>query len=158
MKFNYLFPHYLKRVGFVLLALGVVALLYSFLISNTPDFMDFNVYALIRQRFLSPVEFFSVVETNFLDELIAGLLILGLGLISFSREKVEDEFIAKTRLESLVWATYLNYGVLLLSVLFVYEMAFFMVMIVNMFTILIFFIIRFNWVMSKSKRQLRHEE
>ena len=158
MKFNYLFPHYLKRVGFVLLALGVVALLYSFLISNTPDFMDFNVYALIRQRFLSPVEFFSVVETNFLDELIAGLLILGLGLISFSREKVEDEFIAKTRLESLVWATYLNYGVLLLSVLFVYEMAFFMVMIVNMFTILIFFVIRFNWVMSKSTRQLRHEE
>ncbi|MGY8926515.1 MAG: hypothetical protein ACKVJC_04385 [Flavobacteriales bacterium] len=158
MKFNYLFPHYLKRVGFVLLALGVVALLYSFLISNTPDFMDFSVYALIRQRFLSPVEFFSVVETNFLDELIAGLLILGLGLISFSREKVEDEFIAKTRLESLVWATYLNYGVLLLSVLFVYEMAFFMVMIVNMFTILIFFVIRFNWVMSKSKRQLRHEE
>ena len=158
MKFNYLLPHYLKRVGFVLLALGVVALLYSFLISNTPDFMDFNVYALIRQRFLSPVEFFSVVETNFLDELIAGLLILGLGLISFSREKVEDEFIAKTRLESLVWATYLNYGVLLLSVLFVYEMAFFRVMIVNMFTILIFFVIRFNWVMSKSKRQLRHEE
>ena len=158
MKFNYLFPHYLKRVGFVLLALGVVALLYSFLISNTPDFMDFSVYALIRQRFLSPVEFFSVVETNFLDELIAGLLILGLGLISFSREKVEDEFIAKTRLESLVWATYLNYGVLLLSVLFVYEMAFFMVMIVNMFTILIFFVIRFNWVMSKSTRQLRHEE
>ena len=158
MKFNYLLPHYLKRVGFVLLALGVVALLYSFLISNTPDFMDFSVYALIRQRFLSPVEFFSVVETNFLDELIAGLLILGLGLISFSREKVEDEFIAKTRLESLVWATYLNYGVLLLSVLFVYEMAFFMVMIVNMFTILIFFVIRFNWVMSKSKRQLRHEE
>ncbi len=158
MKFNYLLPHYLKRVGFVLLALGVVALMYSFLISNTPDFMDFNVYALIRQRFLSPVEFFSVVETNFLDELIAGLLILGLGLISFSREKVEDEFIAKTRLESLVWATYLNYGVLLLSVLFVYEMAFFMVMIVNMFTILIFFVIRFNWVMSKSKRQLRHEE
>jgi len=158
MKFNYLLPHYLKRVGFVLLALGVVALMYSFLISNTPDFMDFNVYALIRQRFLSPVEFFSVVETNFLDELIAGLLILGLGLISFSREKVEDEFIAKTRLESLVWATYLNYGVLLLSVLFVYEMAFFRVMIVNMFTILIFFVIRFNWVMSKSKRQLRHEE
>ncbi len=158
MKFNYLLPHYLKRVGFVLLALGVVALMYSFLISNTPDFMHFNVYALIRQRFLSPVEFFSVVETNFLDELIAGLLILGLGLISFSREKVEDEFIAKTRLESLVWATYLNYGVLLLSVLFVYEMAFFMVMIVNMFTILIFFVIRFNWVMSKSKRQLRHEE
>ena len=158
MKFNYLLPHYLKRVGFVLLALGVVALMYSFLISNTPDFMDFNVYALIRQRFLSPVEFFSVVETNFLDELIAGLLILGLGLISFSREKVEDEFIAKTRLESLVWATYLNYGVLLLSVLFVYEMAFFKVMIVNMFTILIFFVIRFNWVMSKSKRQLRHEE
>ena len=158
MKFNYLLPHYLKRVGFVLLALGVVALMYSFLISKTPDFMDFNVYALIRQRFLSPVEFFSVVETNFLDELIAGLLILGLGLISFSREKVEDEFIAKTRLESLVWATYLNYGVLLLSVLFVYEMAFFMVMIVNMFTILIFFVIRFNWVMSKSKRQLRHEE
>ena len=158
MKFNYLFPHYLKRVGFVLLALGMTALLYSFLVSNTPDFMNFRVYSVISQPIFEDVEFFSVVKTNFLDELIAGLLILGLGLISFSREKEEDEFIAKTRLDSLVWATYLNYGVLLLSILFVYEMAFFTVMIVNMFTILIFFVIRFNWVMLKSKRQLRNEE
>ena len=158
MKFNYLFPHYLKRVGFVLLALGMTALLYSFLVSNTPDFMNFRVYSVISQPIFEGVEYFSVVKTNFLDEVIAGLLILGLGLISFSREKEEDEFIAKTRLESLVWATYLNYGVLLLSILFVYEMAFFTVMIVNMFTILIFFVIRFNWVMLKSKRQLHHEE
>lgn len=158
MKSNYLFPHYLKRVGFVLLALGMTALLYSILVSNTPDFMNFRVYSVISQPIFEDVEFFSVVKTNFLDETIAGLFILGLGLISFSREKEEDEFITKTRLDSLVWATYLNYGVLLLTILFVYEGAFFTVMIVNMFTILIFFVIRFNWVMLKSKRQLRNEE
>ena len=67
-----------------------------------------------------------------------------------------DEMISKIRLESLVWATYINYGILLLAMIFVYDMSFLWVMILNMFTILIFFIIRFNWQILKFKK-LRRE-
>ena len=75
-----------------------------------------------------------------------------------SKEKIEDEYIAKTRLESLVWATYLNYCILLLALLFVYDMAFFWVMIFNMFTLLLFFIVRFNYLIFKLNKTESHEE
>ncbi|MCB0375018.1 MAG: hypothetical protein KDD04_03770, partial [Sinomicrobium sp.] len=74
------------------------------------------------------------------------------------KEKDEDEFIGRIRLESLVWATYVNYGVLLLSFLFVYGLSFFWVMIVNMYTILIFFVVRFNLQLRKLKNSGNHEE
>jgi hypothetical protein len=85
------------------------------------------------------------VKNNVFDELIGLLLIAGGLFIAFSKEETEDEFIAKIRLESLVWATYFNYAILMLSVIFVYGMSFFGVLVFNMFTLLLFFIIRFNW-------------
>jgi hypothetical protein len=86
------------------------------------------------------------------------LLIIGAILIAFSKEKFEDEFISKIRLESLVWAIYLNYAVLILAIIFIYDMTFFWVIVLNMFTLLFFFIFRFNWALIKSKKQIRDEE
>ena len=73
-------------------------------------------------------------------------------------EKTEDEFISRLRLESLVWATYVNYIILALSIIFIYDEVFFWVMILNMFTILLFFLLRFNWILSRTKKQMAHEE
>ena len=78
--------------------------------------------------------------------------------IAFSKEKNEDEFINKIRLDSLVWATYVNYIVLIISTIFVYEFTYLWVMIINMLTTLIFFIIRFNWQLIKLKKAMSHEE
>jgi hypothetical protein len=61
-------------------------------------------------------------------------------------------------MESIIWATYVNYGVLLLAVIFVFDIAFFNVMIVNMFTILIFFILRFHYVLYVTKKGINNEE
>ena len=73
----------------------------------------------------------------------------------YTKEKIEDEFIFKLRNDSLVWAIILNYVVLLLTVIFIYEGNFFTVLVYNMFTPLIFFIIRFNFLKYKSRS---HEE
>jgi hypothetical protein len=51
-----------------------------------------------------------------------------------------------------------NYGVLLLSVLFIHGFIFMDVLILNMFTLLFFFIIRFNLIIYKSKNALKYEE
>ncbi len=48
-----------------------------------------------------------------------------------------------------------NYSVLLIAILFVYDFAFFDVLVFNMFTPLIFFILRFNFLKLKSRS---HEE
>ena len=102
-------------------------------------------------------QFFGMTENNILNEIMGALIIVSGLLVAFSKEKVEDEYIAKTRLESLVWATYLNYGILLIALLFVYDLSFFWVMIFNMFTLLLFFIVRFNYQVYKLKSQ-GHEE
>ena len=102
--------------------------------------------------------FFSITENNILDEIIGLLLIIGALLIAFSKEKSEDEFISKIRLESLVWATYINFAILIFTIIFIYDMIFFWVLVFNMFTVLIFFIIRFNWALYKSKNQIKDEE
>ena len=65
---------------------------------------------------------------------------------------MEDEFIEKIRLESLVWSVYANYILLLLAMVFLYNFDFLWFMTFNMFTILIFFIIRFNWQILKLKK------
>jgi len=86
------------------------------------------------------------------------LLIISLFFIAFSKEKNEDEFIAKIRLESLLWATYINYAVLIIAILFVYGGSAFWVLVYNIFTILLFFIIRFNWVIRKSRKLAKDEK
>ena len=93
-----------------------------------------------------------------LAEIVGILLICGLLFIAFAKEKAEDEFIARLRLESLVWATYVNYIILAISILFIYDMVFFWVLIINMFTILLFFLLRFNWILYKTNKQMEHEE
>lgn len=84
---------------------------------------------------------------NLTDELAAILFLVALILIAFSEERDEDEFVSKIRLESLQWSVYINYGLLAMAILFIYDSDFFQVLIYNMYTILIFFILRFNYVL-----------
>jgi integral membrane sensor domain MASE1 len=89
---------------------------------------------------------------NFTDEVATIGSIIGLILVAFSKLKVEDEYVSKVRLESLQWAIYLNFGLLIIATIFVHGMAYFNVIIFNMFTPLIFFNIRFHFILFiKSK-------
>ena len=78
--------------------------------------------------------------------------------MSFSKEKNEDEFITEIRLSSLLWAVCVSYTLLLVAFLFVYGSPFFEVMIYNMFTVLIIFIVRFNYILYKNTRTVSDEK
>ncbi len=159
MKTNYLLPNRFKKTGWFLLITGVILGIIYLAVQESPDFLNFKVFAVADQDFLSPVRFFTMVKTNVFDEIIALLLIFGSVFIALSKEKTEDEYISKIRLESLVWATYVNYAVLVLTIIFVYGLAFLWVLVFNMFTILFFFLIRFNWIMVQTqKRTLKDEK
>jgi hypothetical protein len=137
MKTNYLLPHKYKNLGWILFLGGI--LLGIFL-----QVFNFGEDPLIDFYFISDFGF------DYLDEIISILIILGGLLVGFTKEKTEDEFIYKLRNDSLVWAIILNYSILLITVIFIYEMNFFTVLVYNMFTPLIFFIIRFNFLKLKS--------
>ncbi len=91
----------------------------------------------------------AIVELDMFDELILVLIIVGSILVNFSCQQTEDEYINKLRLESLVWATYVNYSVILFSILFIHGFSFLWVTTFNLFTILLFFMIRFHWVLYR---------
>ncbi|SFT45788.1 hypothetical protein SAMN05216474_0673 [Lishizhenia tianjinensis] len=159
MKINYLLPHSFKKIGLILiipsLLLGILGLFLDFKI----DALTLEVPALFADNFLAPgKDNFRFITNNLTDELAAIVFLLGAIFIAFSREKTEDEFITKIRLESLVWAVYINYGILFLCFLFIYNFSFLNVMIYNLFTVLIIFILRYYWKLFLLKKQLGHEE
>jgi hypothetical protein len=158
MKTNYLFPSVFKKIGWFLFVASIVLGIFYFVKNSEPEFLNVAVFAIAEQPLLNKTAYFSFTSNNIFDEIIGLLLIIGSLFIAFSKERFEDEYISKIRLDSLVWAVYINYIVLILSIIFVYDFIFFWVLVFNMFTILIFFIVRFNWAMYKSKKLLRNEE
>ena len=153
MKSRFLIAHKFKSLGWFLfisgLILGVVLMIYDY---DYPNW-EVNVFPLIGETgLLSSNPAFEWNVNNIADELASVLLIIGGILVAFSKTKDEDEYISKIRTESLIWATYVNYAILILAILFVFDMSFFSVLIYNMFTILLFFMVRFHYLLYKSKK------
>jgi|TARA_B100001063_G_C16599794_1_gene470090 hypothetical protein len=158
MKLNYLFPNKYKKIGWLILIPSAIIGLITLILDFESNYLDFNVPAIFIDEFFGDKHFIGIVNNNVLNEILGTLIILSSLLVAFSKEKSEDEYISKIRLESLVWAVYLNYAILLISFLFIFDLSFLWVMIFNMFTILLFFIIRFNWQISKLKKSAHYEE
>lgn len=155
MKPRFLFPHACKKWGWVITVLSMsIGIPYVFFPSN-PEIpgLNMNMY---QHQLLADQWAWSTVN---LTATFAGIgLITGLILVAFSKVKIEDEFTSKTRLESLQWAVYVNYGLLLLAFLLVYGETFLDIMVYNLFTILIIFVIRFHWILYRQNRLLKNEK
>lgn len=159
MNTAYLLPYKWKRIGWILFVPSFALALGYLIFEWEPAFLDLQFLAIIDDSLISikgegssfSSGLFKIVRNNLLDELIGIFCIASALMVAFSKQRNEDEFIAQIRLESLVWATYVNYFILALAILFIYGFAFFWVMVINMFTILLFFIIRFNWRLYRAK-------
>ena len=151
METNYLLPHKYKNVGWVLFILGLLAGIVLIFSDYEVDALNMNVISIYSEQFMSNDKgYFKIIENSIVDEIIALFIIIGGLLVGFSKEKVEDEFIYKLRKDSLVWAIIFNYAVLMLAIAFVYEFTFFHVLVFNMFTPLLFFVFRFNFLKYRS--------
>lgn len=159
MKTHFLFPNYCKRIGWLLFIPALLIATYLTLSGLAIDEMfKTNVLAIANDEFLGKRQFFSVIENNVSDEILLVCLLIGGLMIGFSRVKAEDEFIAKIRYESLVWAIYFNFGIMILATIFIYGMYYYHVMLANMFTVLLFFIIRFHLMLFKLNKSAGDEE
>ena len=123
-----------------------------------PSFLSIKVPASFASQLFGEDQLFGMIENNVWNEILGMIIIISSLMVAFSREKNEDEYILKIRLISLVWAVYLNYGILLIAILFVYNLSFLNVMTLNIFTVLFFFIIRFNWQLNRLNKSLENEK
>ncbi len=137
MKPKYLLPHIYKKIGWVITIPFLLYAIYSYILGNI---------------FSLPYEADSV-ESDFplLGTIILIGLLGGLLLVSFSKERTEDEYIGRLRMESLQLAVIINYILLILAALSLFGLDFLSVMVYNMFTILLIFIIRFNFLLYRNK-------
>lgn len=157
MKSRFLLHHKYKPLGWFLFLIGLI--FGIFLLINDYEYpnWELNVFPLIGEKDIFSNPPFEWNKNNISDEIASILLIIGGILVSFSKTKDEDEYISKIRMESLIWATYVNYGILILAIIFVFDLSFFTVLIFNMFTVLLFFIVRFHYMLYKSKRVIEDE-
>jgi hypothetical protein len=135
-----LLPYRFKKLGWILLAPSLVLGLLKWYIINDKQTLTFVVNLYYKNVF------FDIVSTVLIAGMLAGAL-----LVVFSKEKTEDEFIDKLRLSSALWAILVNYLILFLCNLVFYGWSFLNIIAINMFTTLFFYIIRFNYLLFRSK-------
>jgi hypothetical protein len=158
MSHSLLLPNRYKKIGWILLVPATIMGIVLLLTEYEGLSIHATVFALFNEAFFTSNQNFQLITTNITNTLVGIVFIVGAVFVGFSREKKEDEFIANIRLTSLVWAVYVNYVLLLLSFIFIYGMAFLHVMIYNMFTVLIIFIGRFNYILYKNSKSVSDEK
>ena len=157
MSNKLLFPHSFKIIGWILLIPSfILTILFSFEII-APE-LPARVFAFYSDEIFKDPKVFQFIEVNLLPTLVGICFIIGGLLVAFSKLKVEDEYISELRLSSLLWAVYVNYALLLIAFIFIYNMSFLTVMVYNMFTILIIFIIRFHFILHRTSKRASNEK
>lgn len=159
MKNLFLFPNHFKLIGWILFIPALVfSIIISFLDINLDKFWVVKVFAFADDSILSDNQYFTITQNSIVDEVMLLCLVIGGILIGFSKLKIEDEFTTKIRYESLVWATYLNYGLILFFTVFLYGLSYLNVLFYNTFTLLLFFIIRFHYSIYKLNKATKDDE
>ena len=142
MKSRFLLPYSFRFVGMMALLIGLICIVIVQVYSPVQDIRGLNDVAKIVGQY-----------SGGFPAIFIGLLFIG-----FSKEKVEDEHIAQLRLESLQWAIIANYSVLFYCFLTVSGISMLSVIILNLLTPIIFFIIQFRWKIWQLNKLSKEED
>lgn len=153
-----LLPHRVKLPGLVLFVTsGVIGLVQTVSGYELPA-LKCTVFSLVDSEFLGKTHYFSWNQTNITSTLLGVLFIVGGMMAGFSKEQEEDEYTQSIRLSALTWSVWINYSFLLLAFLLVYGLDFLSVMVYNMFTTLLFFNLRYYYLLYLAKHPKNHDE
>ena len=149
MRAKYLFPFNSRYLGIALILIHIpIKMLWD---RFYPNGYDQHMSSSGTTGFL-----FSAPHLFFIGTTL--MMLVGLFLIAFSRERVEDEQIIQLRLDSLRWAIYLNYATLLFSLIFTRGSESSHILLLNIWLPLLFFILRFQWVIYRLNRSARSND
>ncbi len=157
MKTQFLLPNSFKKPGIILMVIALLVYVLDKFFKN-PLFWDHHqIFAFYNSpdilNFHDPNSgFFKVIPTYIGYTLFNLVFLAGVMMAAFSRLKNEDEYISKLRLESLVWAVYVNFIVILIANLTIYGTTFLTIVMLNMYTIPVLFLLRFHYVIYKTNK------
>lgn len=143
MKKNYLFPTTFRKLGWCLFVPFAIASLLCLFNGWDDNWSVVSVLSLIP---------WGIIKNSIIDEISMIGLTVSLLFIAFSKEKDEDECIANIRSSSLVWATVAGYLLLIVCTMFIYDIQYLNFVFIDLFMILILFIIKYNIELYKFRR------
>lgn len=153
-----LLPHRVKLPGLVLFIVSGISGLLQTISGYELPALKCTVFSLVDSEFLGKTHYFSWHQTNITATLLGVLFIVGGMMAGFSKEKVEDEYTQNMRLSAMAWSVWINYSFLLLAFLLVYGLDFLSVMVYNIFTTLLFFNLRYYYLLYLAKPPKHHDE
>ncbi|MFN8252511.1 MAG: hypothetical protein U0V75_11590 [Ferruginibacter sp.] len=153
-----LLPNRYKRIGWLLLIPSTIFGILLIYTGFEGCQLKATVFAVFSDEVFGSSKTLHFIQTNITNTLAGVFFIAGALMVSFSKEKNEDEYIAEIRLSSLLWAVFISYVLLLLGFIFVYGTPFLSVMLYNMFTILVIFIARFNYLLYRNAKSAADEK
>lgn len=149
MKTKFLFPNKFRLIGYVLFIpsaiLGLLVMYNEF---------SFSWLALPQPENPS---IFSMNDYNLTNELALAAIIVSLLFIAFAKEKKEDEYVQSLRSNSLVLAVIINYVVLFIANITLYDTHFLEFLFYNLFTPLLAYIVIYNVRLFRDKQLLNTE-
>lgn len=143
MKNSMLLPYRFKKIGW---AIFIPTLLLGIVVA----FQGLDTIGLTKMLSQD-------IETWINNLLIIGIL-CGSLFITCSREKIEDEMIARIRLDALLFALYANTAVIVISTFAINGLAFVNVMVYNLFTLPLLFLVILRYRLWRLKKTTRNEE
>ena len=154
----YLFPSRFKNIsGLSFYLTNMIGVVVYFSGVSLDELLVIKVPAIINEPIFTNNKGIWI-ENGILDELITVVLIISGIIHSFSREKMEDEYISSIRLQALTWSIYVNYSLVILATLLIFEMAYFHVMVIHLFSLIFLFNLRFQLKLRAYYKSATDEE
>lgn len=158
MKNTLLLPYRFKKIGWALLIptllLGILMYIDGF--DGIPSFLCPGV----PQNVYAPGYAFCHSQTTarILNNVALIGILVGTLFVACSRERVEDELITRIRLNSLLTALYANTAVVIIGALTAYDLKFLDIMVYNLLTLPVIFLVVFRCKLWRLRKEAHDEE
>lgn len=152
-----LFSHQMRLPGWIILIAGVILGSAYVFFEYELAFLDMRVPAIGGGfnwlSFESKTGWIRWIENNTTNEIAAFFSLVGIMLVAFSKEVVEDEFYDRLRFEAMVWALKIQVIFLLLGVVFFYDFVFLRFMMIALFSFFFLYIGRYHYMLYKYRKE-----
>jgi hypothetical protein len=138
-------------VGIIFFIGGVVAGISRFYLGVKPKLLNMKAFAFYS--YYIDEKYMEIIKNNYGEEITGFLLITGLFLFAFSREKNEKDEYCILRMKALAASFYLNFAFLLAALLFTYGFAFMYMLMFNMGFGLLAYITVFQVLLFRHRRE-----
>ena len=154
MHNTWLLPHRFQKTGWAILIpfliLGIIITLCGIEPSHIFRWLGLEVRT-------GPDSFTSNAD-RWINNLIIIGMVIGAFLTTCSRERIEDEGIGRIRLNALLAALYANCAAVAAAALVTYGAEFLDIMIYNLFTLPLLFLLIFRWQLRRYAKEAADEE